>query len=306
MNIWKRAVAAVFSLILVLCLISGVYAFAEGDESSPAESSEVQSSSEEVSSEAQKESSSEEKKEEKSSSVAESSSEQSSESSSSIAEEDKYDYYSYSSSGKSRSMISSSEEDDISDAYIISDDSTRTEVKIGLPQPNDKIVLNAEQINVSENDNKELYDVLKEAAKGKPIEYCFKLTITGDPEFDSDVTVVLPVDPQLIGREMNLIFYDGKTVSSSNKTVSEYVEPSDGSEQSESYEPSLGIIKNTRKLTVDQEYIFCVCEIADFVPASHGIGLLEVSAIIVGSLALMCGGLLAFLIIRDKKMKKVK
>lgn len=303
MSIWKRVVAAVFSLMLVLNLSVGVCSYAEDGSSESTESSVIESSSE---LELEEDTTPVDKTEEKSSS-SESSFESSSSSSSSIAEEDKYDFYSYSSSSVSRSMSSSSDPDDISNAYIIGDESTRTEVKIGLQQPNEDLVLNAEQISVSEKENKELFKVLSDSTKGKPIEYCFKLTLTGDDEFDSDVTVILPVDSQLIGREMNVISYDGNTASSRNISVCEYFESGEEADDSESVEPSMGIIKKTQRMTANKEYVFCICEIADFVPSSHGLGLLEVAAIVVGSLALLCGGFLTFLIIRDRKLKsKVK
>ena len=57
-------------------------------------------------------------------------------------------------------------------------------------------------------------------------------------------------------------------------------------------------------LEAGRKYYFAVCEVADFVPASGGFGLLEIMAILVGAAALASGGLLAFLWVRYNKKQQ--
>lgn len=259
------------TLLLVLTSFSALSVFAEGKEAaSPAESSE-ESSDEAASSDESSEESSEE------SSVESSSSDESSEESSEPP-------LSFSSSERSETY-----------AQNISDD--KTGIFIELSQPNEKLVMASRVITPENTECAEIYEKLLDASKDRALVCCYEVELAGDESFRSKVTVMIPVEKNIIGRDMVVLFYpeDASRVETRNKNVTKAM--SDDKHAAEK-----GIIKLSETLQTGKRYYFAVCEFADFVPAPGGLGIIEIMAIIVFYMAVVSGGLLAILWVRyDKK-----
>ena len=107
-----------------------------------------------------------------------------------------------------------------------------------------------------------------------------------------------------------LDFSKSKVMGILNVTPDSFYAASRQQTESEEEEEELsgsGVIKVSETLEAGRKYYFAVCEFADFVPVSNGIGLLEIMAILIGVAALISGGLLAFLWVRyNKNQAKAK
>lgn len=295
----KRIFAAIIAL-LILTSLTAVSAFAENetdaDESSPAVES---SSSAEAQSSSPAEEQSSSSAEEKSSSSAEEESSSSEEESESSEEEESE------SSAEERRSSSGSSVAEEAFAQVLTHDSTG--VSVGLSQPNDRLLIEARSVSANDAEAAEAYSMLLGASKDKELVCCYEVILGGDDAFNSKVTVVLPVDGNLIDRSMAVLFYaDGaKRVETSNKTVSKIgAQPAPQSDSDE--EPAFGYLKVTEKLESGKKYYFAVCEFADYVPVSGGFGILEILVILIGVAALVSGGLLAFLWVRYNKKQQKK
>jgi len=293
----KRLSALLIALLLLLTTVAAFAVFAEESTSSEESSSSVAEVDSSSSSEKEESSSSEEEssssEEESSSSSEEESSSSSEEESSSSSEEES------SSSNKKPSSL----DEELSFIQTIVDKATG--ITVGLSQPNEDLDIEAALITSDNEEYKEVYAKLSAQSKEQELLYCYELELIGDDDFEAKLTVMLPVDENLIGRDMNVLFYDGDRIKSNTKPVSEAVAITDGSGKNTNAEASGdGIIKLSETLVSGRKYYFAICEVADFVSVSHGIGLLGIAAIIVGFMALASGGLLAFLWIRYYKQQK--
>lgn len=293
----KRLTAVLISILLLATTVAAFAAYAEDSNLSEESSSSVEEVDSSSSSEQEEESSSSEQEEESSSSEQEeesSSSEQKEESSSSSDES------SSSEEESSSSKTPSSSEDDTVFVQTIVDDTTG--ITLGLSQPNEDLDIIASFFTSDNEEYKDVYAKLSSESKGQELLRCYELELVGDDEFEAKLTVMLPVEGTLIGRDMNVLFYDGDRVKSNTKPVGEAVELSTTGNKKDNTElGGDGIIKISETLVSGRKYYFAVCEVADFVSVSHGIGLLGIAAIIVGVMALASGGLLAFLWIRYYK-----
>ena len=296
----KHIIAAVVALLLILTSLTAVGVFAEGEEAPGEESSsavETGSSTEEESSSSEEEKSSSSAEEKSSSSEEEKSSSSVEEEKSSSSEEEQ------SSAEERRTSPSSSSSEEEVYAQTITHDLTG--ISIGLSQPNEKLLIDAKAITGDDAEYAEIYEKLTAASKDKGLVCCYEVILGGDESFNSKVTVILPVDETLIGRSMVVLFYPERAsrVETSNKDVVKTGSPSSSAE-GETEAPASGIIKVSETLEAGRKYYFAVCEVADFVPASGGFGLLEIMAILVGAAALASGGLLAFLWARYNKKQQ--
>lgn len=284
----KKTAALLLALLTILTFGLSFGAFAEDSENSSDESSSsvVESSSQEESSS---------KEEEKSSSSEEKKSSSSEEKSSSSEEKSSSSEEKSSSSEEKRSSSSSSEE---TYAQLLTDDLTG--FSIGLSQPNDKLLMAARTISAEDAELSEVYQKLLGASKNKELICCYEVELGGVDDFEGKVTAMIPVDESIIGRDMVVLFYPegALRVDSSNKNVTRAGAQPDGKSDSLS---GHGVIKLSEMLKSGRKYYFAVCEFADFVPASGGIGILGIVAIIIAVMALASGGLLAFLWIRYNK-----
>ena len=305
----QKLLAAVIALLLILTSLTAVSVFAEGDDlqdeevsSSVSEPGSSSAEDESGSSAEEKSSSSEEEKssssvEEKSSSSAEV--ESSSEESSSEESEPE----------RSEERPSSSSSSSAEEIYAQTITHDVTGITIGLPQPNDKLLIEAKSISADDKEYSEIYKKLLDASKDKELICCYEVMLGGDETFNSKVTVILPVDANLIGRSMVVLFYPERAshVETSNKNVAKAVSSAlseeDGGEGNDELSGS-GVIKVSEKLEAGRRYYFAVCEFADFVPTSNSFGLLEIMAILIGGAALISGGLLALLWVRYNKKER--
>ena len=283
----KKTAALILALLTILTFTVSFGVFAEdhseGEESSSSveeSSSQEESSSEEISSSEEKKSSSSEEKKS-------SSSEETSSSEESSSKEEK------------RSSSASSEEEAY--AQLLTDDLTG--FSIGLSQPSDKLLMAARSVSSEDTELAEVYNKLLGASKNKELICCYEVELGGDDSFESKVTAMIPVDESIIGRDMVVLFYPegALRVDTSNKNVSRAAAQLD--EENDSFSGH-GVIKLSETLKAGRKYYFAVCEFADFVPASGGIGILGIVAIIVAAMALASGGLLAFLWIRYNKKQQ--
>lgn len=289
----KKTAALILALLMILTFTVSFGVFAEdhsegGEESSSSveeSSSQEESSSEEISSSEEKKSSSSE--DEKSSSSEETSSSEESSSEESSSKEEK------------RSSSASSEEEAY--AQLLTDDLTG--FSIGLSQPSDKLLMAARSVSSEDTELAEVYNKLLGASKNKELICCYEVELGGDDSFESKVTAMIPVDESIIGRDMVVLFYPegALRVDTSNKNVTRAGAQPDGKADLLS---GHGVIKLSEMLKSGRKYYFAVCEFADFVPASGGIGILGIVAIIVAAMALASGGLLAFLWIRYNKKQQ--
>lgn len=300
-----KILAAVIALLLILTSLAAVNVFAEGDDSQVEESSssveETSSSSaeEESSSSVEEESSSSAEEESSSSTVEESSSSEEKESSSDENE-----------SGRSEERPSSSSSSSEEEVYAQTITHDATGITIGLPQPNDKLLIDAKSISADDKEYAGIYKKLLDASKNKELVCCYEVLLGGDESFNSKVTVILPVDESLIGRSMVVLFYPERAshVETSNKNVGKALssslhEDDDGGDEYDEFS-GIGVIKVSETLEAGRKYYFAVCEFADFVPVSNGFGLLEIMAILIGAAALISGGLLALLWVRYNKKER--
>ena len=300
----QRITAAFIALLLIMTALTAFSVFAEGEGGNEEESSTVAESSSSV----EEESSSSAPQEESSSSEEEKSSSSDDEKSSSSEEEESSSSEEEQSSEESRRETRSSSESSAEETYAQTIVHEETGIAIGLSQPNEKLLIEARSVSASDSEAKDIYKKLEEASKEKGLVCCYELILGGDETFNSKVTVMLPVDENLIGRSMVVLFYPerGSHVETSNKNVNKAAAPSsDGEIESEESESGgSGVIKVSETLEAGRKYYFAVCEVADFVPASNGIGLLEIMAILIGIMALISGGLLAFLWVRYNKKQQ--
>lgn len=295
----QRITAAFITLLLILTSLTAVSVFAEGENAGDTESSPaVESSSsveEESSSSAEPDSSS--SVEEKSSSSAEP------DSSSSVEEESSSSEEAESESEESRSETrpsssSSSEEETYAQTLV----DAETGIVIGLSQPNDKLIITAHRIEAYEsNIPKEVHDKITDAANGKELILFFRLSVSGDDAFRSKVTIMLPTSEDIVGRSMSVLFFTpgGSHVDKSTKNVVAITSATASSDESET--AAGGVIRVSETLEAGRDYYFAVCEPADYVPSSGGLGGLEILLIIIGVMALASGGLLALLWTRYNK-----
>ena len=301
----QRITAAFIALLLIMTALTAFSVFAEGEGGNEEESSTVAESSssveEESSSSAPQEESSSSEEEKSSSSDDEKSSSSEEEESSSSEEEEQ-------SSAESRRETRSSSESSAEETYAQTIVHEETGIAIGLSQPNEKLLIEARSVSASDSEAKDIYKKLEDASKEKGLVCCYELILGGDETFNSKVTVMLPVDENLIGRSMVVLFYPerGSHVETSNKNVNKAAAPSSAEEtESEESEPGgSGVIKVSETLEAGRKYYFAVCEVADFVSGSNGLGLLEIMAILIGIMALISGGLLAFLWVRYNKKQQ--
>ena len=298
----QKLFAAVIALLLISTSLAAISVFAEAEEGQTAEST---SSVEEISSSSAEETGSS-SEEEKSSSSEEEKSSSSAEETSSSSEEESSSEESESSREERRSSSSSSSAEE---AYAQTVTHEGTGISIGLTQPNDKLFIDARSISAGDSEYSEVYKKLLDASKDKELNCCYEILLGGDEAFKSKVTIILPVDENLIGRSMVVLFYAERAshVETSNKNVGKAVSSSssDGEEANGELTGS-GVIKVSETLEAGRKYYFAVCEFADFVPASSGFGLLEVMAILIGVAAIASGGLLAFLWVRYNKKRQGK
>ena len=299
----QKLLAAVIALLLISTSLTAFSVFAEGEDGQPAEST---SSAEEASSSSEEEKSSSSEEEKSSSSEEEKSSSSEEEKSSSSEEEESSSEESESSREERRSSSSSSSAEE---AYAQTITHGDTGISIGLSQPNDKLLIEAKSVSAGDSEYADVYKKLLDASKDKELVCCYEILLGGDETFNSKVTVMLPVDANIIGRSMVVLFYPERAshVETSNKNVSKAVSVYSSANDSgaESGEPSgSGVIKVSETLEAGRKYYFAVCEFADFVPASNGFGLLEIMAILLGVAALVSGGLLAFLWTRYNKKQQ--
>lgn len=284
----KKTAALILALLTILTFTVSFGVFAEdhsegGEESSSSveeTSSQEESSSEEISSSEEKKSSSSEEKKS-------SSSEETSSSEESSSKEEK------------RSSSASSEEEAY--AQLLTDDLTG--FSIGLSQPSDKLLMAARSVSSEDTELAEVYNKLLGASKNKELICCYEVELGGVDDFEGKVTAMIPVDESIIGRDMVVLFYPegALRVDTSNKNVTRAGAQPDGKADLLS---GHGVIKLSEMLKSGRKYYFAVCEFADFVPASGGIGILGIVAIIVAAMALASGGLLAFLWIRYNKKQQ--
>lgn len=296
----QRITAAFITLLLILTSLAAISVFAEGEETGDTGSSPaVESSSpaeEESSSSAEEESSS--SAEEKSSSSAEpESTSSSSEEESSSSEEEESE--SEESRGETRPSSSSSSEEETYAQTLVDDE---TGIMIGLSQPNDKLTLTAHKIEDYEsNIPKDVHDKITDAANGKELVAYYRISIGGDEDFKSKVTIMLPASEDVVGRSMAVLFFTpgGSHVEKSTKNVVAITSATASSDESE--EPTGGVIRVSETLEAGRDYYFAICEPVDYVPASGGLGGLEILLIIIAVMALASGGLLALLWTRYNK-----
>lgn len=286
----QRIAAAVIALLLISTALTAVSVFAEGENTGEGDSSSVVESSssahEESSSSEEPGSSSDDEKSSSSEPEASSSSEEEESSSSEPDEEG-------SSEGR-RSSSSSSSSAEETYALILTHEATG--ISVGLSQPNDSLSIDAKAISRNDSEYSAVYEKLLDAAKGKELICSYEIILSGDEGFNSALTVIIPMDNSLITREMRVLFCpEGNSrVEASNMEVIKAISPSASSDESEDNRGN-GVIKISKRLKTGVKYYFAVCEVADFVPSSGGIGLLEIMAILIGVAALVSGGLLALL-----------
>ncbi len=304
----QKLLAAVIALLLILTSLTAMSVFAEGEET---RDEEVSSSAVEPGSSSAEEESGSSVEEKSSSSVDEKSSSSVEEKSSSSAEESSSEESSSEESEPERredrpSSSGSSSEEEVYAQTITHD---VTGITIGLPQPNEKLLIEAKSISAGDKEYTGIYKKLLDASKDKELVCCYEVMLGGDEAFNSKVTVILPVDENLIGRSMVVLFYPERAshVETSNKNVGKALSSSaaeDGAAEERDELSGVGVIKVSEKLEAGRKYYFAVCEFADFVPASKSFGLLEIMAILIGAAALISGGLLALLWVRYNKKEQ--